>query len=91
MTVNSNTHSRTKAKGTSNSLLISITDEFSQNCRPLNQVEPISTTMAVLVQAYLALKNMASTTRSSGNNIRVSNNAVVMSAPSVSEVPIKEF
>ena len=84
VTVNNNTSSGTKSNGTSNSSLISITDEFGSNRRPLTQVKPVSasvsTTMAALVQAYLTLNN----------NLCAPNNAVVTSAPSVSVAPIKE-
>ena len=79
VTVNNNTSS--KSNGNSNSSLIT-----GQNHQPLNHVKPVSTTTAALVQAYLTLNNMANTTRSSSNNVRtpIDNNAVVMSAPSVS-------
>ena len=84
VTMNNNTRSGTKSNGTSISSLISITDESGSNRRPLTQVKPVSalvsTIAAALVQAYFTLNN----------NLHAPNNAVVMSAPSVSVVSIKK-
>ena len=79
MTVNNTTSSGTKC----NSSLISICNE-PDNCQPLSQVKPVSTTTAALVQAYLTLNDMASVTRSSDNNLRAPSNTMVTSTPLVS-------
>ena len=85
VTVNNNTSSGTKC----NSSLISICNE-PDNRRPLNQVKPVSTTTAALVQAYLTLNDMASVTRSSDKNLCAPNNTMVTSTPLVSVAPMKE-